>query len=197
MKPLSADCLSDRGEYSVWHKPAGMMAQGTMYGDHCSLMRHAELFSRPPREVFLVHRLDREASGLMLIAHSKRAAARLSELFREGMVVKKYRAEVLGQLGEKGREGRIELPLDGKQAVTEYQLLSYDPENDVSTAAILIETGRLHQIRRHFDLIGHPVIGDPKYGRGNKNAEGMQLTAVSLKFRCPVTGQDVEFSLSQ
>jgi tRNA pseudouridine32 synthase/23S rRNA pseudouridine746 synthase len=48
-------------------------------------------------------------------------------------------------------------------------------------------SGRKHQIRRHFDMIGHPVMGDPRYGKGNKNAEGLQLLATSLKFKCPFT----------
>ncbi len=195
VKSLSADCLSDRGGYSVWHKPSGMMAQGTIYGDHCSLMRHAELFFRPQREVFLVHRLDRETSGIMLIAHSRQVAAKLSELFQKNLMTKKYRADVLGDIGKKGRKGTIEFPLDGKSAITEYQTVSFNPETYTSTVDVVIMTGRLHQIRRHFDMIGHPVMGDPRYGKGNKNVEGLKLTAVSLRFRCPITGKEVEFSV--
>jgi tRNA pseudouridine32 synthase/23S rRNA pseudouridine746 synthase len=197
LTPPSADCLSDRGGYSVWYKPSGMTAQGTLYGDHCSLMRHAELFFKSLRKVFLVHRLDREACGVMLIAHDKPAAAGLSELFQRNLISKKYRAEVLGGLGETGRRGTIEYPLDGKSAMTQYEVLSYDRVTDTSAVAVEIRSGRMHQIRRHFDMIGHPVMGDPKYGKGNKNAEGMKLTAVSLKFRCPVSKQEVEFSLPQ
>ncbi len=195
LKSPSADCLSDRGDYSVWDKPPGMTAQGTLYGDHCSLMRHAELFFKPKREVFLVHRLDREASGIMLIAHNRRAAARLSEIFQGNLITKRYRAEVLGDFGKNHLRGTIAVPLDGKSALTEYQVLSYDPVRDTSVVDIIIRTGRLHQIRRHFEMIGHPVMGDPKYGKGNKNTEGLKLTAVSLKFTCPVSNQEVEFSL--
>ncbi len=197
LKPPSADCLSDRGDYSVWYKPPGMTAQGTLYGDHCSLMRHAELFFNLQREVFLVHRLDREASGIMLIAHNRRAAARLSEIFQNNLITKRYRAEVLGAFGKNDQRGTIEFPLDGKSATTEYQVLSYDAVRDTSVVEIIIRTGRLHQIRRHFDMTGHPVMGDPKYGKGNKNTEGLKLTATSLKFTCPVSNQEVEFSLPQ
>lgn len=195
LKSPSADCLSDRGDYSVWDKPPGMMAQGTLYGDHCSLMRHAELFFKPKREVFLVHRLDREASGIMLMAHNRRTAARLSEIFQGNLITKRYRAEVLGDFGKNHLRGTIAVPLDDKSAMTEYQVLSYDPLRDTSVVDIIIRTGRLHQIRRHFEMIGHPVMGDPKYGKGNKNTEGLKLTAVSLKFTCPVSNQEVEFSL--
>lgn len=196
-KSPSADCLNDRGAYSVWYKPPGVLAQGTMYGDHCSLMRYAELFFSPPREVFLVHRIDREASGIMLIAHNRQAASRLSGLFQKNMIKKKYRAEVLGALGVTGQKGAIEFPLDGKSAATQYEVMSYDPLKNMSTTDIVIRTGRLHQIRRHLDMVGHPVMGDPKYGKGNKNADGLKLTAMSLGFRCPVTGEEVEFSVPQ
>jgi len=195
LTPTSADCLSDRGNYSVWRKPPGMMAQGTLYGDHCSLIRHAELFFSPPRKVFLVHRLDREAAGIMLIAHDKHAAAGLSELFQKNLITKRYRAEVLGVLDD--LRGAIKFPIDEKSAITEYQVLSHDSGKNTSTVDIVIRTGRLHQIRRHLEMIGHPVMGDPKYGKGNKNAEGMRLTAISLKFRCPVSKEEVEFSLPQ
>ncbi len=195
VRPPQAECISDQGKYSVWFKPAGLMAQGTAYGDHCSLLRQAEVFFGSSRQIYPVHRLDREASGIVLIAHSSEAAANLSELFRDNMIVKKYRVEVLGDLAARGREGRIELPLDGKEAVTEYEVRSYYAESNRSEVDVIIRTGRLHQIRRHFDMIGFPVIGDPKYGRGNKNSEGMKLTALSLRFRCPFTRRDVEYTI--
>ncbi|MGE5300609.1 MAG: RluA family pseudouridine synthase [Acidobacteriota bacterium] len=193
--PPVANCLEDRIAYSAWHKPAGLMSQGTKYGDHCSLLRQAELFFSPPREAFLVHRLDREVLGVMLIAHTARAAAELSALFERHLIVKKYRAEVLGLIGETGVRSTIEIPLDGKAAVTEYRVLSNDPEKNRSAVEIIIKTGRLHQIRRHFDMIGHPVMGDPRYGKGNKNTEGIKLAAVSLEFLCPVARKRVCFSL--
>lgn len=195
VKPPQAECISDQGKYSVWYKPAGLMAQGTAYGDHCSLLRQAELHFGSLREIHPVHRLDREASGIMLIAHGAEAAARLSELFRDNLIVKKYRVEVLGDLAKRGRKGSIELPLDGKEAVTEFEVRAYHAEGNSSEADVIIRTGRLHQIRRHFEMIGFPVIGDPKYGKGNKNSEGMRLTAVSVRFRCPFTRRDVEYSI--
>jgi tRNA pseudouridine32 synthase/23S rRNA pseudouridine746 synthase len=193
--PPKPKLISDQMNYSVWLKPSGLMAQGTMFGDHCSLLRQTELFFQVKRPVFLVHRLDREADGIMLIAHTKEAAARLSELFQKKEIVKEYRIEVLGSLGEPGRKGTIDLPLDGKTAVTDYETISDDPERNTSTVSAYIKTGRLHQIRRHFDMIGHPVMGDPKYGKANKNKEGMKLTAVSLKFLCPFSHREVEFRM--
>jgi tRNA pseudouridine32 synthase/23S rRNA pseudouridine746 synthase len=131
----------------------------------------------------------------MLIAHTSGTAAALSALFEKNMMVKRYRAQVLGIVGEVNTEGRIDYSLDGKTAVTEYRVISCDPERNCSLVEVVIRTGRLHQIRRHFDMIGHPVMGDPRYGKGNKNAEGMQLVAVSLEFLCPVTRREVEIGL--
>jgi tRNA pseudouridine32 synthase/23S rRNA pseudouridine746 synthase len=194
-KPPDIQCLHDAGHYSVWDKPAGLMSQGTKYGDHCSLMRQAELFFSPNRKVFLLHRLDREASGVMLLAHSRKAASALSELFRINQITKEYQIVVAGHLSEEN-PGRIDLPLDGKPALTEFEVMSYDSKSNSSTVKAFIKTGRFHQIRRHFDMIGHPVLGDPKYGRGNKNIEGMKLSAAALKFRCPFSKKDVEFRAS-
>jgi tRNA pseudouridine32 synthase/23S rRNA pseudouridine746 synthase len=147
------------------------------------------------REFFLIHRLDREAEGLMLIAHAKDAAARLSELFQKNLIIKKYRVEVLGNLGERSCKGIIDLPLDGKTALTEFEVESYNKDSNTSMVDITIKTGRLHQIRRHLEMIGFPVIGDPKYGKGNKNSEGMKLVAYSLRFRCPISNREVEYAI--
>ena len=194
LKPPQARLLEDLKEYSVWHKPAGLMAQGTMYGDHCSLLRQVEIYFGNTREFFLVHRLDREAAGLMLITHTSKAAAELSEIFRNNLIIKKYRIEVLGNMAEEWSKGTIDLNLDCKTALTEYEVESYDPASNTSIVDVTIKTGRLHQIRRHFDMIGFPVIGDPKYGQGNKNREGMKLVAYSLKFKCPIRKTEVEYN---
>lgn len=183
--PPKASCLADRREYSVWYKPSGLMAQGNNYGDHCSLLRQAELFAGSRRKAYLVHRLDREAAGLMLIAHTKEAAAELSKRFAAGRIIKYYRANVRGDIRKMGKTGILNDPLDKKAALTEYEQVGYDPEEDVSDLSIIIKTGRRHQIRRHLAGAGFPVMGDPAYGSGNKNSAGLQLVAVELTFDCP------------
>jgi tRNA pseudouridine32 synthase/23S rRNA pseudouridine746 synthase len=195
LAPPEAKLISDLGHYSVWSKPAGLMTQGTMFGDHCSLLRQAELYFRMQRPVFPVHRLDREADGLMLIAHSRDAAAKLSALFRNKQITKEYRIEVRGNLGEEGRKGTIDQPLEGKDAVTDYEVICHGPEQTTTVVSAFIRTGRFHQIRRHFAMTGFPVMGDPRYGKGNKNRAGMKLTAVSLKFICPFTKKDEQFTV--
>lgn len=192
LSPPPPSCLADRREYSVWYKPAGLLAQGSEYGDHCSLLRLVELQLKRP--VFLVHRLDREAQGIMLVAHRQQAAAQLSQLLQQGGMEKHYRIMVRGNLAAThGQAGRIELPLDGKAAITEFVVQHYDAANDCSTVQVRLHTGRLHQIRRHFDALAHPVLGDPRYGRDNKDAAGLRLVAVELAFLEPTGKQRVHF----
>lgn len=186
LQPPAARCIADHNTYSVWYKPAGLLAQGNEFGDHCALTRQAELSWTPPRQVWLIHRLDREAAGLMLLAHSRQAAAKLSQQFQHNKVQKQYRVQVRGDIGTTlGQQGRIQQALDGKPARTDFQVLRWDAQTQRSTLQVNIHTGRLHQIRRHLADAGFPVIGDPRYGTGNKSAEGLRLVAVSLAFQCP------------
>ena len=193
--PPVAECRHDASRFSIWFKPAGLMTQGTRFGDHCSLLRQAEIFLRPRRGAFLVHRLDGEASGLVVIAHDRAAAGALSRIFAERRVVKRYRVEIRGRIGAESASGRIDLPLDGKPAVTEYTRVSHDAAAGISVVDVVMQTGRKHQIRRHFALAGFPVMGDPCYGNNNKNAAGLKLAAYGLEFTCPFTGQSLKFIL--
>jgi tRNA pseudouridine32 synthase / 23S rRNA pseudouridine746 synthase len=193
LTPTPATLLADEKQYSVWIKPAGVLAQGTREGDHCSLLRMAEV--QLNRDVFLVHRLDREAAGLMLIAHTGKAAAALSALFADHtagatVIDKRYQVEVRGELPA---QGHIQQKLDGKPASTHYRRLVFDSVSNRSVAEVLIDTGRKHQIRRHFTGIGHPVLGDPQYGEGNSDPRGLQLFAVQLKFVCPITRESRDY----
>jgi tRNA pseudouridine32 synthase/23S rRNA pseudouridine746 synthase len=194
--PPTAECRHDAGRFSIWFKPAGLLTQGNRFGDHCSLLRQAEVFLRPERQAFLVHRLDREAAGLVIIAHDRTAAGSLSRLFADRRVVKRYRLEVHGRIEPESANGRIDLSLEGKKAVTEYTVLKYDSKRDVSTLDVVTRTGRRHQLRRHFELIGFPVMGDPVYGTNNPDAEGLKLTAWGLEFTSPFTGAVMKFQMA-
>ena len=183
----------DQREWGLWYKPQGLLSQGTDYGDECTILRQVEKIKG---KSYLVHRLDREAHGLMLLAYSQKAAGAFSLLWQKSEVKKFYKVEVLGNIAEKfSAGGEIHLPLDGKEAKTTFTIL----KNDVNSSVLLVQihTGRLHQIRRHFDLIGFPVMGDPKYGKGNKNYEGIRLMAYRLEFQDPLTLKNVSFSLDE
>ncbi len=166
--------------YSIWYKPAGMIAQGSASGDHTSLLRQVEL--KLKKETYLIHRLDRETMGMTVIGHTSEGARFLSELFAQNKVKKIYQAIVKGEI-ERGHAETISASLDGKEAITHIKSLGNKQHR--SLLEVELETGKLHQIRRHLDFIGFPVMGDPKYGTGNKNRAGLQLLAQSISFIDP------------
>jgi tRNA pseudouridine32 synthase/23S rRNA pseudouridine746 synthase len=194
--PPKVRCVRDLQAYSIWFKPANLMTQGSHFGDHASLIRQVEHFFTPRRKAHPVHRLDRETSGLLLVAHTSTAAAQLSRLFAGRKIEKTYRAWILGDLRSKGAAGTIDRHLDNRRAVTRYEILTYDDRLNRSMVQVTLVTGRRHQIRRHFDAIGHPVIGDPRYGSGNKNESGLQLIACGLSFECPLGNGPVSVSIN-
>jgi tRNA pseudouridine32 synthase/23S rRNA pseudouridine746 synthase len=193
--PPVARCLSDLGHYSLWCKPSGLLSQGSEWGDHGSLLRQVETFFTPRRQAFLVHRLDREASGVMMVAHTPDAAARISALFQQREVTKHYLVEVLGKPGEPEAKGTISDALDGKSALTSFIVRGVNPDRQTSLVVVRIDSGRKHQIRRHFEMIGCPVMGDPRYGKGNKDPGGLRLSAYALSLACPFTGRHISVRL--
>jgi tRNA pseudouridine32 synthase / 23S rRNA pseudouridine746 synthase len=187
---MSAEAIFDSSHYGVWVKESGVLSQGGQSGDHTSLLRYVEKIKK--KDVFLVHRLDRETTGLMVVAYHSQGAAKLSDLFQNNKIAKTYQAIVKGALPE-GETGAITFSLDGKKATTHFKVLA--TKNSQSLLELTIETGRFHQIRRHLDMIGHPVMGDPRYGKGNKNKEGLKLLAWSLSFVDPWDRQSRLFTL--
>ncbi len=191
--PAEPLLVADLVDYSVWNKPYGLRSQGSKWGDHCTVVRWAERNLEPERNAFTVHRLDRAANGLILIAHSRKVAAALSTLFRERAVEKRYRVLVTGDFSQQLNPLRVEDAVDNKSAVSEFSLV--ESGDSQSLLDVQIETGRKHQIRRHLADLDYPVVGDRLYGTGEQDGVDLQLTAYLLAFRCPVSDEPVEYRL--
>ncbi len=192
-KPPEPELVADVGEYSVWNKPCGLRAQGSKWGDHCTVVRWAERHLQPQRPAFTVHRLDRAANGLILVAHTKAMTAALSTLFRTREIEKRYQAWVVGDCSGFPCPLLVEEPIDGKEAVSEITHRELSADGARSVLDIRIETGRKHQVRRHLADLGHPIVGDRLYGEDH--GSDLQLRAYWLAFRCPVSGERVEYAL--
>lgn len=155
----------------------------------------------------IVHRLDRDTSGLILVAKTEQVRRALQRQFKARQVHKVYVALLDGHL--EAAHGRIEAPLGrdprhrqrmavvpgGREAVTEYRLLASFAGGDYSLVEAEPKTGRTHQIRVHFASIGHPVVGDTVYGRRRTRLSVPRqfLHAQRLGLTHPLTGQTLEF----
>lgn len=184
--------IADEGAYSVWYKPRGMLSQGSKWGDHCAINRWVEQHLEPQRPAFIVHRLDRFASGLILIAHKKKVASALAELFQKKKINKEYKVIVHGEFPQERITYRNEI--DNKPAVSHVSLIKYDQVSNKSLVKVAIETGRKHQIRFHLSEAGYAVVGDRLYSNTEENID-LQLTAFKLSFVCPVDGVDKNYIL--
>lgn len=184
--------LFEDDEIVVVDKPAGLLTAPTPESDRNNL---AGLLERRPGggRVFVVHRIDLETSGLLVFAKTEAANRVLSERFRTHDLERAYLAVVAGAFPERVR--RIDSPVGGRPAVTHVAVR----ERLAQRATMLdcrLETGRTHQIRLHVRAVGHPVLGDDRYGAPFPAAPPprMALHATTLGFAHPVTGQALSFT---
>ena len=201
IKVPDATLISDEIDYSVWYKPYGMLSQGSKWSDHCTINRFTEQYFTPERAAFIVHRLDRAATGLILIAHSKKAAQAFSQIFEHHQLEKIYHIIVHGILPKNIDENNaleITSNIDNKKAKSTFYPKEVNAEKRLSLIRVQIETGRKHQIRKHAASVNLPVVGDRLHGeRAIKLPEevNLQLCAVSLKFACPFSQEEKIFEL--
>ena len=151
----------------------------------------------------IVHRLDKDTSGLLIVAKNDKAHMNMSKQIKDREVKKMYIALVKGNIGED--EATINMPIgrstkdrkkmavrkDGKEAVTHFKVLKR--YHNYTLLEVKIDTGRTHQIRVHMAEIGHPVVGDMVYSNGKNEfgVEGQMLHAKSLDFKHPITGKQM------
>ena len=159
----------------------------------------------------IVHRLDKDTSGVIIVAKNDKAHINLSEQIKNHQVEKTYIALVKGFVKE--NEATINMPIgrstkdrkkmavnkNGKNAVTHFKVI--ERFRNYTLLEVKIETGRTHQIRVHLSEIGYPIVGDTVYSNGKNewNIEGQCLHAKSLKFKHPITGKEmfIEASLPE
>lgn len=184
-------------------KPAGLLSvpgKGEHLAD-CLIARIQAVFP----DALLVHRLDRDTSGIMVFAMTSHAQRHLGLQFEKRQVKKVYVARVWERVSE--REGTVDLPLivdwpnrpkqhvdfeNGKPAITDWKVLKY--EDQATRIRLFPQTGRSHQLRVHMKEIGHPILGDPFYADGQaRNAPRLMLHAESLRLRHPDGGKGLTF----
>lgn len=208
---IPLDILYEDGDLIVVNKPRGMVVHpaagnpdGTLVNAllaHCIDLSGVGGVLRPG----IVHRLDKDTSGVIVAAKTDRAHLGLAAQFHDHTIERRYIAIVHGCL--KPSEGTISGPIGrhprrrtemavvakGRRAVTHYRCL--EQMDKYAKIEARLETGRTHQIRVHLSHIGHPLVGDAVYGRSNDKApiDGQALHAAILGFSHPVTGRELRF----
>ena len=204
------DVLYTDNHLLVVVKPAGVLSQADRTGDDdlLTLGKHyiKQEFSKPGN-VFLglVHRLDRPVSGVIVFARTSKAAERLSRAFRDRTVEKRYVAVVEGRLAGQGeredwlvkeneRVSRVEASHPGaKQAALRWKSLGND--EDRSLVELDLVTGRPHQVRIQLAALGHPILGDLRYGAKNEfDGRNLALHSYRLGFEHPVRKEPMRFA---
>jgi len=199
--------IFEDSELIVVEKPCGLLTVATARERSKTL--YAALFDyvkhqRPPEKIFVVHRLDREASGLLVFAKTGSAKYHLQQQFKEHSVGRKYVALVEGRLGRDQETIQSFLvenaahkvysvanPRKGKLAVTHLKVLKRSSK--ATLIEVCLQSGRKHQIRVHLAERGHPLVGDKNYGSRVNPIRRMALHACSLSFEHPLTGQRLHF----
>lgn len=208
-EPIPLDIVYEDEHLLGVNKPAGMVVHPAP-GHPDGTLVNALLAHHPPiaqvgrrSRAGIVHRLDKETSGLLVVAKEETALAALQEQFRSREVGKTYLGLVRGRV--QPPEGIVEVPIgrhprdrqkmaplaEGKYARTRYHTAERFPEHTL--LELHPYTGRTHQIRVHLSWLGYPIVGDPVYGPGDRHllADRHFLHAYRLRFRHPATGQDV------
>ena len=210
---IPLDILYEDNDIIVVNKKSGMVVHpGNGNYSHTlvnALMAHTDDLSDEggSERCGIVHRIDKDTSGILLVAKTNKAHRILSDGFKNKTIKRKYIALVYGVINN--NYGKIVAPIgrsktdrkkmavtdeNSKAATTNFKVL--ERYKNSTLVELILETGRTHQIRVHMDYIGHPVVNDPMYGRRKViNDYGQMLHAEYLGFNHPITGKFMEFSV--
>ena len=211
---IPLDIVYEDDDIIVINKPKGLVVHpGAGNSEHTlanALKFHSDSLSSINGEYRpgIVHRIDKDTAGLLIVAKNDEAHVYLSNQLADHTLGRKYYALVLGVISE--NEGKIIAPigrdqkyrqkmavdlLHGKEAETHFKVLERFKDSTLVECAL--KTGRTHQIRVHMNYIGHPVIGDPIYGKGNRAIydDGQLLFAHEIHFKHPKTKKEMTFSV--
>lgn len=207
---IKLDIVYEDEDVIVVNKPSGMVVHPAPGHTHCTLVNallyHCNSLSNIGGDVRagIVHRIDKDTSGLLVACKNNMAHKSLSEQLKEKTTTRKYIAIVTGSISH--NLGKINAPIgrdpdnrqkmavveNGKSAVTHFRVL--DRFKNYTLLELELETGRTHQIRVHMAYIGHPVLNDPLYGTKKQTTPfGQYLHAKTLGFKHPRTGEYMEF----
>jgi len=199
--------LYDDGDLLIVHKPAGLLTVATPGERDRTAFAYLREYLRehnPRQKLFVVHRLDKLASGVLVFAKSERVKSLLQGVFSRHDIERKYWAIVEGRVQKDQGTIRSRLAEDrsmrmhstedtrkGKQAVTHFRVL--DRLRNLTVLEVTLETGRKNQIRAHLSEMGHPIVGDRAYGSTQDPLGRLGLHAFHLGFLHPVRGTPLAF----
>lgn len=209
-KKLDFKIIYEDEDLIVIDKPANMTVHPSFKYFENSLENGLAYYFLEKNEDIVCHcinRLDKDTTGLMIVAKNRFSANILSTNLAEKEIKRKYLALVQGKIESK--VGYINAPIEkespdsiirtvdfknGKNALTSYNVLDYNPEANVSLVELELLTGRTHQIRVHMKYLGHPLIGDELYNKTNKQLNRQALHSYYLSFHHPITAKLLTFT---
>ena len=207
---IPLDIVYEDDDLLIINKESGMVVHPAP-GHYSGTLVNALLYKYPSLQgeglrPGIVHRLDKDTSGLMIVAKNDWSLEKLSTMISAKSVERKYLAIVDGVI--KHETGEIDAPIgrdlnnrqkmavtdiNGKEAITHFKVLERFKNNTLVECKL--DTGRTHQIRVHMAYIGYPVTNDPLYGRGRATEFGQMLHSYSIKFKHPRTNKELEFEV--
>ncbi|EAJ8346597.1 TPA_asm: RNA pseudouridine synthase [Campylobacter jejuni] len=198
--PKGVEIVFENEDFAILEKESGILSHPN--GRHCKYSLSDEIWHLWGKEACVAHRLDKETSGLILIAKNKKAQIDLKSLFEKKLVQKEYLALAHGKIEENfivdkainltknydDVKTRMQICKEGKQAITEFEILEYFPKINATLLLCKPLTGRQHQIRVHLFYKNHKILGDPLYGLEKKDIEKILDDKMDIEERIKLSG---------